>query len=84
MTTIKLISSASTSIQVIAACGGSEKCELMKRRGAQHVIDYRREDVRARVLEITNGNGADVICDNVGGQDEFRTLLRWLVLNTGA
>src|SRR6185436_11230624 len=33
---------------------------------AEHCIDHRREDVRARVLEITGGRGADVIFDPVG------------------
>ena len=31
------------------------------------MIDYRKEDLRARVLEITGGRGADVIYDPVGG-----------------
>ena len=34
---------------------------------ADHLIDYRSEDLRSRVLELTGGRGADVIYDPVGG-----------------
>lgn len=55
-------------MQVIAACGGEEKGLLVKEKGAHHVIDYTKEDMRKRVKEITEGKGADVIIDPVGGQ----------------
>src|SRR5262249_45241542 len=35
--------------------------------GADHLIDYRSEDLRTKVLELTGGRGADVIYDPVGG-----------------
>src|SRR5262249_19887392 len=53
---------------VIASAGGSEKLVAAKDAGADHLIDYRQEDLRARVLELTDGRGADVIYDPVGGQ----------------
>ncbi len=52
---------------VIATCGGEEKAALCRELGAERVIDYRSEDFAAAVLEATNGRGADVICDLVGG-----------------
>ena len=52
---------------VIASAGGADKLEAAKEAGADHLIDYRKEDLRARVLEITGGRGADVIYDPVGG-----------------
>lgn len=60
---------------VIATAGGDEKCAVALEHGADHAIDYRTEDVRARVLEITGGRGADVVYDPVGG-DMFDLSLR--------
>ncbi|MCW5731182.1 MAG: NADPH:quinone oxidoreductase family protein, partial [Alphaproteobacteria bacterium] len=53
--------------QVIAACAGPEKASIARARGAHHVVDHAREDLRERVLELTGGRGADVIYDPVGG-----------------
>jgi len=52
---------------VIASAGGADKLAAAKEAGANHMIDYRTEDLRARVLELTDGRGADVIYDPVGG-----------------
>jgi NADPH2:quinone reductase len=52
---------------VIASAGGADKLAAARDAGADHLIDYRREDLRARVLELTAGRGADVIYDPVGG-----------------
>jgi NADPH2:quinone reductase len=52
---------------VIASAGGSAKLAAARDAGADHLIDYRKEDLRARVLELTGGRGADVIYDPVGG-----------------
>ncbi len=60
---------------VIAAAGGAKKLALARGHGADHAVDYRAEDLRARVKEITRGRGCDVIFDPVGG-DAFDTALR--------
>lgn len=60
---------------VIATARGAHKLEIVKDRGADHLIDTSSEDFRERVLEITEGRGADVIYDPVGG-DVFDTSLR--------
>jgi NADPH2:quinone reductase len=52
---------------VIASAGGPDKLKAALEHGADHLIDYRNEDLRARVLELTDGRGADVIYDPVGG-----------------
>jgi len=52
---------------VIACAGGADKLEAARRAGADHLIDYRAEDLRTKVLELTDGRGADVIYDPVGG-----------------
>lgn len=60
---------------VIATAGGAEKLEVARKHGADHLIDYREEDIRERVKEITGGRGADVVFDPVGG-DVFDATLR--------
>ena len=60
---------------VIAAAGGAEKLAVAKRAGADHLIDYTREDLRERVKALTEGRGVDVVYDPVGG-DAFDHSLR--------
>jgi len=60
---------------VIATAGGPEKLAVAKAHGADHLIDYRSEDIREKVKEITAGKGADVVFDPVGG-DVFDASLR--------
>ena len=60
---------------VIGTAGGTEKCAIAAEHGADHTIDYRNEDLRARVKEITGGRGVDVVFDPVGG-DIFDASLR--------
>ena len=60
---------------VIAAAGGPDKCSVPLEYGADYVIDYKSESIRDRVREITNGLGADVVYDAVGG-DMFDQALR--------
>jgi NADPH2:quinone reductase len=55
---------------VIGTAGSDEKAALAKDNGATHVINYRTEDFAARVKEITNGRGVDVVYDSVG-KDTF-------------
>jgi len=43
------------------------KAEVARRAGHTHVINYRREDPAARVMEITGGRGADLVYDSVAG-----------------
>ena len=62
---------------VIAAAGGPEKGDIARAHGADHVIDYRRQDLRATVRELTGGTGCNVIFDPVGG-DSFDAAVRCL------
>jgi len=60
--------------RVIATAGGPEKLEIAGRAGADVLIDYRNEDFVPRVMEETEGRGADVIYDSVGGDVTDRSL----------
>ena len=51
---------------VIGTVGSSEKADLARKNGCDHVILYRSEDFATRVKEITNGVGCDVVYDGVG------------------
>ena len=51
---------------VIGCAGGDEKRALAEANGCRHAIDYRREDVAARVVEIAGGEGLAVVYDSVG------------------
>lgn len=52
---------------VIAAASTSEKLALTRAYGADDTIDYSSESLRDRVKDLTDGRGADVIFDPVGG-----------------
>ena len=54
--------------RVIAAASSPEKLAVCAEHGASDLIDYTKEDLRQRVKELTDGRGADVVYDPVGGE----------------
>ena len=60
--------------RVIGTAGGPEKMALAKAHGADHVIDYTKEDFVARVRELTDGKGVPVVYDSVGKDTVFKSL----------
>ena len=52
---------------VIATAGSEDKRALARAHGADHVIDYRAGGFKDIVKAITDGRGADVVFDPVGG-----------------
>jgi len=57
--------------RVIGVAGGPAKARVVAELGADVVVDRSREDFVAVVKEVTDGRGADVVYDPVGG-DAFR------------
>ena len=55
---------------VIGTIGSDEKAELARANGCDHTINYRREDFAARVREMTEGVGVEVVYDG-NGKDTF-------------
>jgi NADPH2:quinone reductase len=53
--------------RVIAAASSDEKRALAKQAGADETVDYTQPEWRREVERLTNGNGADVVYDAVGG-----------------
>jgi len=64
---------------VIATVGSSEKVEVARRAGAHHVIDLSKEDLVSSVKQLTDGKGADVVYDPVGGDvfDKSTSCTAW-------
>lgn len=52
---------------VIATATGDRDIQVCLEQGADHVIDWQNEDIVTRVKELTDGRGADVVYDPVGG-----------------
>ena len=53
--------------KVIAAASTQEKLNICKKFGADEVINYTDENLKDRIKELTDGKGANVIYDPVGG-----------------
>ncbi len=52
--------------RMIGVAGGAAKCQLAKDNGYEFVIDRTKEDIAARVKDITGGKGVPVVYDSVG------------------
>lgn len=61
--------------RVIATGTSIERLKPLLQLGVDAVIDLKREDLRTRLLELTDGRGADVFLDPVGG-DVFDASMR--------
>jgi NADPH2:quinone reductase len=53
---------------VIAAASSEQKLAIAKSKGADHLVLYAREPFRDTVKRVTDGRGADVVFDPVGGE----------------
>jgi NADPH:quinone reductase len=54
---------------VISTASSDEKLERLKELGLDHGINYASENFVERTRELTDGRGADVILDSVGGKN---------------
>lgn len=61
--------------KVIAAASSDEKLEVARRAGADELINYSDGELKEKVKALTDGHGADVIYDPVGG-DLFDQCMR--------
>jgi NADPH2:quinone reductase len=63
--------------RVIACASSEDKLAVCRSHGADATINYAAEDLRERVKALTEGRGADVIYDAVGGpytEPAFRSI----------
>ena len=65
--------------RVIAAASSAEKLAIAQEHGADEVINYSTENLTERVMTLTDGKGADVCFDPVGGDlfDAALSSLGW-------
>ena len=66
--------------RVIAAAGSAARAASARALGATGVVDYRAADLEAAVMELTDGSGVDVVCDNVGDPELWPAAFRTLAL----
>jgi NADPH:quinone reductase len=59
---------------VLATAGSEEKVRICLEQGATAAVDYRNASFREMVDDATDGRGADVVCDQVGGDVFVRSL----------
>lgn len=52
--------------RTIATASTQEKLDLAKQHGAEVLINYSHEDVKAKVMEVTNDQGVAAVYDGVG------------------
>ena len=48
---------------IISTVSGDAKADIARKAGADHTVNYRSEDTAARILELTDGNGVDLIVE---------------------
>jgi NADPH:quinone reductase len=65
--------------RVIAAASTAEKLAVARERGADELVNYSTEKLTERVMALTDGKGADVCFDPVGGDlfDAALSALGW-------
>jgi NADPH:quinone reductase len=51
--------------RVIAGAGSDERLEAAKKYGADFGVNYRRQNLAEAVMKLTDGNGVDVVCENI-------------------
>jgi NADPH2:quinone reductase len=56
-------------LTVIAGASSDEKCAFVQRHGANHTVNYGKQNVVAEVLRLTNGRGAGLIYDQLIGSN---------------
>jgi NADPH2:quinone reductase len=72
--------------RIIAAASSDAKCELCRSIGADETINYASTNIREALKQLTDGKGADVVYDPVGGdlaEPVFRSIAwrgRYLVV----
>ena len=75
---------------VISSGSTPESIELARSSGAQHVFDYKRDDVEAEIARLTGGEGVDLVFDSTYSEASFAATSKmvrrggtWAVLGVG-
>src|SRR6202008_651102 len=75
---------------VISSGSTPQSIALARQSGAQHVFDYKRDDIGAEIAKLTGGRGVDLVFDATYSEQGFaqtaKTVRRggsWIVLGVG-
>ena len=65
--------------RVIAAASSDEKLDFIRQLQPDSLINYKKQDLKETVKDLTDGKGADVIYDPVGGDlfDQCCRCINW-------
>lgn len=63
---------------IIAVDSLASRLEMARRLGADHVVDYKKDNPVDAIMRITNGRGVDVAIEALGTQATFEACLRVL------
>lgn len=65
VTAIQMATAMGSTVYVTA--GSDEKCHFCEKLGAKKAINYKTENFKDAIQQLTNGRGVDVILDMIGG-----------------
>jgi len=75
---------------IISSAGNAQSRALASSSGADHVFDYRHDDIAAEVARLTSGRGVDLVFDATYNEDSFVSTSKmvrpggqWIVLGVG-
>jgi len=75
---------------IVSSAGNIQSRALALSSGADHVFDYRHDDIAAEIARLTHGRGVDLVFDATYSEDSFistskmvRPGGRWIVLGVG-
>ena len=64
--------------QVIAGAGSDERVKAAKSYGADFGVNYRQQNLAEEVMKLTDGQGVDVVCENIADPTIWREALNSL------
>lgn len=67
--------------RVICAAGSRDRADIGLALGADHAVDYSKQDLFAEVMRLTNGKGVDVLYDNIANPDVLPQAFHAIGLN---
>jgi NADPH:quinone reductase-like Zn-dependent oxidoreductase len=75
---------------VVSSGSAPQSKALAAASGADHVFDYKRDDIAAEIVKLTGGRGADIVFDATYSEQSFAETARsvrpggtWVVLGVG-
>ena len=63
--------------KMIGTVSTLEKAKIAKEHGCEHTINYKKENISEKIMEITNNQGVNVVYDGVG-KDTFQESIKSL------